>query len=78
MLSQCSVCVHPDRLDIDGALVDGTSYRNIAKRFGASISALSRHQSEHMRATVAEVSSCQPENVEQIRPYYRPSKQLAG
>jgi hypothetical protein len=48
--------------DIDAALVSGTGYRDLAKRWGVgSISALSRHRREHISpalvaATAAEVT----------------------
>lgn len=46
---KCSVCNHPDRSEIDKALVTRSmSYRNIAERFGVSVGALSRHKANHL------------------------------
>ena len=46
---KCSVCNHPDRNEIDKALVTrSTSYRNISERFGVSVGALSRHKANHL------------------------------
>ena len=46
---KCSVCSHPERSEIDKALVTRSmSYRNIAERFGVSVGALSRHKSNHL------------------------------
>jgi hypothetical protein len=40
--------VSPDHDAIDELIVGGTSYREITKRFGVSISALSRHRQDHL------------------------------
>jgi len=40
----CTVCKHPRRPEIDGALLTGTSYRNIAEHFGLSATAVFRHR----------------------------------
>lgn len=45
----CSVCNHPDRGEIDKALVTrSASMRDIAGQYGVSRSALSRHKSNHL------------------------------
>lgn len=46
----CTLCGSPDRAEIDSAIVSGTSYRNIAKRFGTSIAAISRHKTHAANA----------------------------
>ena len=43
----CTICHHPEREAIDGALLDGGAYRGIARRFGTSPSAVYRH-SDHL------------------------------
>ena len=46
---KCSICNHPQRSEIDKALVTRSmSYRNIAERFGVSVGALSRHKANHL------------------------------
>ena len=46
---KCSVCNHPDRNEIDKALVTrSTSYRNVSERYGVSVGALSRHKANHL------------------------------
>jgi len=40
----CSVCSHPQKAEIDAALVVGDAFRNIVERFGTSIGALFRHK----------------------------------
>jgi transposase-like protein len=44
----CTICQHPERLDIEADLRDGTSYRDIARRHDVSKDALSRHRANHM------------------------------
>jgi len=43
-MTKCKVCNHPDRVDIDKALVSGRPLRLIAEQYGVSRSSLSRHQ----------------------------------
>jgi DNA-binding CsgD family transcriptional regulator len=47
------VCLHADREVIDRALVDGRSYRDIARQRGLSKDAVSRHRSHISPALVA-------------------------
>ncbi len=45
----CSICNHPERSEIDKALVTrSTSYRNVSERYGVSVGALSRHKANHL------------------------------
>lgn len=54
MANVCSICTHPDRKELDRLLVSrGASYRDIARRFGVSKSALARHRKEHLPALLA-------------------------
>ncbi|WP_243092849.1 hypothetical protein [Thermus hydrothermalis] len=48
---RCTICTHPQREEIDRALVEGESFRNIAERFGVSLGALHRHR-EHVQDDV--------------------------
>ena len=43
----CTICTHESAPEIDRALLDGEAYRSIAKRYGASASAVLRHR-EHL------------------------------
>jgi hypothetical protein len=43
MTQRCSICSHPSRDDINGALIAGVPYRALAAKFGLSASALCRH-----------------------------------
>lgn len=45
MPKTCSLCLHPNRFQIDRALVNGTPFRNVSAQFGTSIASLSRHRS---------------------------------
>ena len=57
MPRQCSVCMHRDRDTIDTSLVSGTSYRNIAERYGLSVGAICRHYQNHLPETLTKAHS---------------------
>lgn len=44
MPRKCSLCTHDRRTEIDAALANGMSYRNVAERFGTSVTAAFRHR----------------------------------
>jgi hypothetical protein len=47
----CTVCTHPDRAEIDEALVGGEPVRQLASRYGTvGRMALQRHKAEHLPA----------------------------
>jgi len=48
---KCTICGHKKNKVIDSLLINGTPYRNITKRFGMSITSLSRHNS-HLSKTL--------------------------
>jgi hypothetical protein len=48
----CTVCMHPEVFKINESLLRNEAYRGIAKRFGASESAIYRHQQEHLPAAL--------------------------
>lgn len=50
MPQHCSICIHPDRAEIDKALVSGETLRDIAGRCPVSRSALHRHKRDHLPA----------------------------
>ena len=45
----CSVCTAPSRNDVDRALAEGASFRNIARRFGTTASSVYRHNAHTAR-----------------------------
>ena len=53
MPQTCTICRHERREEIDRALVDGESFRNIAKRTGTSTTALHRHKTQHIPKSLA-------------------------
>jgi transposase-like protein len=54
MPRRCTICDHPRQSEIDRALLRGEGgYRDIAKRFGISSSALFRHRHSHLVKLVA-------------------------
>ena len=59
MAQRCTTCTHPQKSEIDRAALAGASYRDIARNFGASHSAVHRH-SRHIQKGVAAVSEQDP------------------
>jgi hypothetical protein len=51
----CSICTHSQRQAIDAALTAGEALRNMAPRFGTSVTALHRHKHEHLLKHLADV-----------------------
>lgn len=49
----CTICGHPQRPEIDRALVEGLPFRHIASRFDTSTAALQRHKADHLPGHVA-------------------------
>lgn len=50
----CSICTHPEREQVDNALVSGVSLRDIAAQYPPlTLSALSRHHNRHVSAALA-------------------------
>ena len=54
MTRPCTICRHPQRDQIDAALIAGDSYRALAERFSLSTTALSRHSQAHLPAILAQ------------------------
>ena len=52
MPQACTICRHAKTAEIDQMLIEGTSLRNIAKRFGTSTTALHRHK-QHLAPALA-------------------------
>lgn len=48
----CTVCRHPERAIIDGALVAAEPFRVVARRTGLSDTALFRHKTNHIPLTL--------------------------
>ena len=51
----CTVCNHPERQEIDKALVSGTVYRKLSETYGLAASSLCRHRKGHIPAQLAKV-----------------------
>jgi hypothetical protein len=49
----CTICTHPNRADIDAALISGDPTRRIAAQYGASDTSLRRHK-EHIPVALAQ------------------------
>ena len=56
MARKCVICGDPRVAEIDAALLENTGYREIAKRFEASESAIFRHQARHLPAVLAKAA----------------------
>lgn len=50
----CTICTHPDRHELEKAIVDGLSNRGIAKQFSVGADAVLRHRRDHFPQAVAE------------------------
>ena len=50
MSARCTVCTHDELEEIDAALVTGSTLRDIARRYGVSKDAASRHKAHVSRA----------------------------
>ena len=44
----CAVCTHPESVEIEGALVTGTAYRQVAEAWGLKLGAVFRHARNHL------------------------------
>ena len=54
---QCTICNHPQRIEIDKALIGGVSYRAIASQYGVSREAVGRHKRNgHIAEQIAKVA----------------------
>ena len=42
-MRKCSICSHPDRLQIDASVLKGQSYRDIARQFATDKDNIARH-----------------------------------
>lgn len=47
-MPKCSICIHPQRAEIDKALIAGLVLRDVAQRFTTSRDALFRHKRDHL------------------------------
>lgn len=68
----CTICGHPERSDIDKALIRRVPYREITRRFGVGKDALSRHLHDHIAPAVAKIRDAEEARealdvVEQLR-----------
>jgi hypothetical protein len=50
MPRECTVCVHPEKGDIDEALVGGASNRSLASLYDVSEASVRRHKANHLPA----------------------------
>jgi hypothetical protein len=57
----CTICAHPDRGKIETAIVSETPYRNIAKQFGISPAAITRHSTEHIAQSIKQSQAAKEE-----------------
>jgi hypothetical protein len=55
-MRKCQVCDHPERRNIDTALLARDGVRDVARRYGVDKSAVSRHLNQHLRPTAAGAS----------------------
>jgi hypothetical protein len=56
---KCNICSHEKLKEINQALIDGQSLRNIAKQYQVSYSAVNRHKKEHLPAALVKAQEAQ-------------------
>lgn len=59
MPRKCSICEHPQAEEINTALLNGVSLRNIAERYSVSKTALHRHKESHLPADLVKAKEAQ-------------------
>lgn len=59
MPRKCSICEHPQAEEINTALLNGVSLRNIAERYSVSKTALHRHKESHLPADLVKAQEAQ-------------------
>lgn len=59
MARTCTICSHPERAAIDGALVGGGGIPAIAAKYRVSEDALGRHKSGHVPAVLAKAAEAE-------------------
>ena len=52
-MSKCTICAHPQRGEIEKAIVSGVPYRHIASQYGAGYKSINRHAKNHMQIVIA-------------------------
>lgn len=57
MPKSCSICTHPDRMEIEAKLVAGTSLRDIAGQFAVSRNAVHRHKQNCLTSAIQAVQA---------------------
>jgi DNA-binding transcriptional ArsR family regulator len=55
MSRPCTICTRPECAEIEEAIAARVPYRRISRRYGVSISAISRHLKAHVVAEMLEV-----------------------
>ena len=56
MSRRCTICIHPERHEIDKALVAGRTYRAIAEKYRTSKTSLFRHKHDHLPVHIAKAA----------------------
>ncbi len=59
MSRACSVCVNPKLDEINAALAGGETFRDLAKRYETSTTALFRHKRDHLPLLLAQAQGAQ-------------------
>lgn len=59
MAMKCSICTHPERADIDKALISGQSNRSIAAQYNLSVTSVRRHKAAHLPEHLAKAKEAE-------------------
>jgi len=67
---QCSICQHPQRDEIEAAILRGDTYRHIASQFDVGYRSVARHKNNgHMRTQLIEKEVPTVERVHTVNPW---------
>lgn len=55
----CTVCKHEKRAEIDAALVNSESYRNVSNQYGLSFASVQRHKAKHLPGELVKAQDAQ-------------------
>jgi hypothetical protein len=59
MPRRCTICTHPDRMEIDAAIVRQEPFRRVAEHYALAPTSLRRHSTTHLAVRLAQARQAQ-------------------